>query len=202
MIVCGEKCARTCLRLFVKILHNGPRNADTIVGTCASSQLIEQHKTLWRHVVKDVRSLSHLDHERGFAQRNVVAGSYAREYFVHKSDVCPLSRNETTHLGKQNNEGCLAKQRRFSGHIRPRYHHHLLLFRVKIDVIGHVTLAQRQLGFNHRMATLADIYHLAVVYDRSDITVIFRRFGETQQTIDACQQVCIDLNLWNEVLHG
>ena len=164
---------RTSLRLLVlmKIFHDSPGYGNTIVGGCSTTQLIEEHQRTGRHIVQDVGSLRHLYHEGRFAQRDVVTGSHTGEDLIHQTHPCTLGRNKAAHLGQQHDERRLAEQGRFTRHVRTRNHHHLLLLGIEQHIIWHVSLAQRQLGFNHRMAALLDVQHLRIINNRAHIVV-------------------------------
>ena len=100
VVVSSKKCACSCLWLLVKILDNGPRNAYSIIGRCASSQLIELDKRTWRHVIENVCSLCHLYHKGWFAHRYVVACTYTGEDFVYNTNACTMCRHETSDLSQ------------------------------------------------------------------------------------------------------
>ena len=68
VIVSGEERASLCLGILVQILHNGPCDADAVVGTGAASKFIEEDERVWGDVVEDVSCLGHFHHKRGLAQ--------------------------------------------------------------------------------------------------------------------------------------
>ena len=63
-------------------------------------------------------------------------------------------------------------------------------------------LTNGQLRLDNRMAPLLDVNHIRWVYHRTDILVLLCRLGKTQQTVKARNDVRINLNLGDELLHG
>ena len=118
VVVGGEERARPAgLRVLVQVFNDGPGYRDAVVGRRAAAQLVEEHQRAAADVVQDVRGLSHLDHERRFAQGDIVRGAHTGEDFVHQADFRGLCGHEAAHLGQQHNEGRLAQQRRLTGHV-------------------------------------------------------------------------------------
>ena len=50
------------------------------------------------------------------------------------------------------------------------------------------------------MATLLDIYHVAIVDNRTHIVILLSRLGSTQQTVEQGNDVGILLYLWDKLL--
>ena len=94
----------------------------------------------------------------------------------------------------------MAQQRRLTSHIRTCDDNNLLALLIQQDVVGHIVLAHWQLSLNDRMATLFDIYHVAAVYDRTHIVVLFSCLGSTQQAVQKGYDVSILLYLWDKLL--
>ena len=85
-VVVGGKKGLGMPALLMDILHNRPRDTDTVVGAGASSEFVEQDKTAFAEVVEDTCRLVHLHHKRTLAQRDIVAGTHAGENLVHHTD--------------------------------------------------------------------------------------------------------------------
>ena len=57
---------------FRGVFDDGARDAHTVVGACASTNLIKQDKTAVREVVQNTCRLQHLDHKCRFALRDII----------------------------------------------------------------------------------------------------------------------------------
>ena len=88
VVMRGKEGAGMRLGIFVQIFHNGPGNADAVVGGRAASQFVEEHERAFRQVVHDVGGLVHFHHEGALPYRYVVACSDAGENLVDSADVC------------------------------------------------------------------------------------------------------------------
>ena len=104
MVVRGEERARFGARMFVDILHNGPRNGNTVVSRSTAPQFVEEHQTAGRKVVQYVRRLVHLHHKRRLAYGDVIAGSHTGKYLVHQTDMRAFGRNKATDLRHKRNQ--------------------------------------------------------------------------------------------------
>ena len=51
MIVGSEEGASLRLLVLMQILHDGPGDADTIIGRCTTPQLIEEYQGARRHII-------------------------------------------------------------------------------------------------------------------------------------------------------
>ena len=187
--------------MLVQILHDGPCNGDAVVGRGAATQLVEEHQRARCDIVQDVGGLGHLDHECRFAQRDIVGGAHTGEYFVHQTDSSALCGHEAAYLGQQYDEGRLAQQRRFTGHIRSGDDDNLLFLVVQVDVVGHIPLPYRQLFLDDRMASLPDIQLVGRVDDRPHVVVFLGALGKRQQTVELCHEAGVQLNGLDILLH-
>lgn len=57
----------------------------------------------------------------------------------------------------------------------------------------------RKLLLDDRMTALPDVNHLTVLHNRTDIIVLFRHIGKSQQTIQSGNLTGINLNGWNKL---
>src|SRR5690554_5530180 len=53
MVMCGKEGFGTCRRVFVYILHDGPRDGNTVVGAGPTSQFIEKNQAFLGKVFRD-----------------------------------------------------------------------------------------------------------------------------------------------------
>ena len=77
-----------------------------------------------------------------------------------------------------------------------------MFLRVKVDIVGHVALAERHLCLDDGVAALMDVDDGGVVDGGAYVAVVFRYLGKGQQAVDMGQDVGIDLYLRDELLHG
>ena len=203
VVVGGEEGACGGLGVLVQVFHDGPCDAYSVVSRRAPAKLVEEHERARRGVVENVGGLGHFHHERGFAQRDVVRRADTGENLVHQAYFRALCRHVAARLGHQSDERRLSQQSRFTGHVGTCYYDYLLSAVVKVDVVGHVALPYRQLGFYHWVASLLDVEHYFVgFYHRTDVSVFLRRFGEGQQAVDFSHQGGVGLDGRYVLLHG
>ena len=184
MVVGGEEGAGTGLGCLVQVFHDGPGNGDAVIGRGATAQLVEEHERARRDVVQDVRGLRHLDHERRFAQRDIVRRSHTGEDFVHQTDSRGLCGHKAAHLGQQYYQCRLTQQRRFAGHVRACDDDDLLTLLVEHDVVGDILLVDGQLRLDDGVAALLDVDGVALVDDGTDVAVLLGSLGKAEQAVE------------------
>ena len=194
VVMGGKERSGMGFRMIMDILHDGPGDADAIIGGSASSQLIKQHQAARRQVVHDICSLRHLHHEGRFTHRDIVAGTNTGENLIHQTNVGTFRRHETTYLRHQRDESRLAEQGRFTRHIRTCDDDDLLTVAIQLHIVWHILFTDRQLAFDDRMASLADIQYIIVADHRTDILVGSCNLGKRQQAVQLRQLVGIHLN--------
>ena len=96
----------------------------------------------------------------------------------------------------------MTQQRRFTGHIRTCDDHYLLSLLVQEDIVGHILFLYGQLCFDHGVAPLTDVYHVAIVHHRTDVAVLLCRLGKAEQAVYACQDGGVGLHLLYKRLYG
>ncbi len=72
MVVRGEQRSRRYGTALVEVLHDGPRDAQSVERRRAAADLVEQDERALRRVVQDGRRLVHLDQERRLAGGEIV----------------------------------------------------------------------------------------------------------------------------------
>ena len=92
VVVRGEEGLRA--GLVVQVLDDGPRERMAVEGAHAAADFVEDDEAARGGVVEDVGRRAHLDHGRGSAARQVVAGNCGRPVFGdHSSGAFPASRS-------------------------------------------------------------------------------------------------------------
>ena len=157
---------------------------------------------MWCHVVQYVCRLGHLHHKGRFSLCYVVACPHPGEYLIHNAYAGALCRHKTTQLCHQCDESRLPEQCRFSRHIGSCDDHYLLLFGIQQYVVGHIGLSWGQLGFNHGMPALPDVYHTRFVYLWLHVVMLLCRLGKRDETVHLCHQIGVDFYLRYILLHG
>ena len=180
--------------VLVDVLHDGPSDGDTVVGARAAPQLVEEHEAALTQVVQNRSCLGHLDHEGGLAQRDVVAGSHTGEDFVNHADTCALRRHETAHLRHQGDESRLSQQRTLTGHVRASDDHDLLAVVAQADVVGHITLAGRQLALDDCVAALHDVDVERFVEHGAVVVILGSHPGERRQAVELRNEIAVVLD--------
>ena len=181
VIMRRKECPRAPLR---EPFSDRPRKTESIKCACASPDFIEHHQTLRCGVMKDVRSLRHLDHKCRTPCVQFIARADACEDSVAESDDSALRRNETSRECHQCDECILANECRLSSHvgtshkcergccirIRTRAH------TSKRAIIWNELSSKR--AIENRMSCLFDIKNGLIDNLRSHITVAYCAFGE------------------------
>ena len=92
VIVRSEQRLGRVLRRIVQVLGHGPGDRKTIEGRRAAANLIQQDQRARRRAVQDRRRLSHLDHERRAAARQIVRRSHARPDAIQQRQAARVQR--------------------------------------------------------------------------------------------------------------
>ena len=194
VVMGGKEGACPASGMLVDVLHNGPGNADAVVGAGAASKLIEEHKRAAGEVVEDAGGLVHLHHEGALALGDVVAGANAGEDFVHKADARAVGWHKTSHLCHEHDEGCLAQKGALTSHVGSGDDDNLLLLCVQLHIVGHIAFAHGHLLLNDGMAPLTDVYHIALVHNGTDVAVLGGTDGKGEQAVELCHQCGVGLD--------
>ena len=174
----GEKCFSLAAAMFVNVFHNGPGDGNAVVGTCAASKFVEQHQTSVRKVIQNTCSFVHFHHKCTFALRNIVAGTHAGKNLIDYPDFGTFHRHKTSNLSHERYQCSLSEQSRLTRHVGTCNNDDLLRFPVEKYIVCHIAFADRQLLLYHRMASLFDFYHIAVVDFGADVFIFRRNFRE------------------------
>ena len=88
----------------------------------------------------------------------------------------------------------MTQQSGFTCHVRTGENDDLLTVVVQQYIIGYILLAQRHIFLYHRVTSLTNVYHEAVVHVRAYILVLRRRGCKTEQAVELCRYVSIGLH--------
>jgi len=184
VVVCGEERLGVRRRVVVQVLDHRPGDGNTVVGTRAAADFVQQDDAAVGDVIEDAGRFEHLDHEGRFALRDVVRRPDAREYLVHHTDMRRFGGDEGSHLRHQDDERRLPQQGRLTRHVGAGDHHDLLFLVVEQHVVGDILLPYGHERLDDGMASLADVDALAVVEHGADIAAFAGDAGEGLQAID------------------
>ena len=193
-VIMGGEQGLCPVAIFMDIFHYGPCNGHSVIGRCASPDLVQKHKRTRRKIVQDHGCLQHLHHEGRLSARNIVRCTYAGEYLVAIADCRCFGRNKAADLCHKHYESCLTQQCRFTGHVRTREDDHLLVPVVKIYVVRDEFLAGLHHGLDDRVTTLLYVYDLAVIHLRAAVVVGKSQIGKAGKHIQARQDAAVLLN--------
>ncbi len=193
VVVGGEQRFGAGALVVVQVFGEAPGDADAVVGAGAAPDFVEQDERAVADIVHNQRGFVHFHHKRTFAAADVVAGAHAGEHLVYQADAGAFGGHETAHLGHQRDEGRLAQQGRFAGHIGAGDQDDLYFVVVEVDVVGHVRFADGQLGFDDRVPAVADVEHGGIVQFRAVVVVFQGHFGKRQQAVQPGDQLGIVL---------
>ena len=115
-MVVGSK-ERTRSRDVMQVFNNGTRNSEAIVGTGASTNLIQDNQAMPGSMVEDGGGLFHVYHEGALSRGDIILSTYAGKNAIDKAQACAASRHKTANLGQERNQGYLAQVGRLAGHI-------------------------------------------------------------------------------------
>ena len=109
-------------------------------------------------------------------------------------------------MGQQHDQGGLAEQGRFTGHVGSGEDDDLLVLVVQVDVVGNIFLARGHQSLDHRMTTALDVEGQVLGHLRTAILILDRESRESSQDIDPGDYpaICLDrrdvlLNLGDKI---
>src|SRR5207244_12406439 len=102
----------------MQVFDDGTRNGEAIIGTGASTNLIQDNQTWPGSMVDDGSALFHFHHEGAFPRGDIILGTYARKNAIDQTQANAASRHKTADLRQERDQGYLAQVSRFAGHVR------------------------------------------------------------------------------------
>ena len=110
---------RATLRFIVKMLGDTPRQTDAVVGTCSSTDFIQDDNATVCCAIKNASRLCHLHHERTLAFAQFVACSDSSENAISDSNASFAGGDKRSHLGHDRQQSCLPNISTLTGHVWP-----------------------------------------------------------------------------------
>ena len=138
------------------MLNHRPCNGQTIKGTGASADLIQDQQTFGSGIPKDIGYLRHLHHKGTLAAGQVVGSPYPGKDPVYNADIGLAGRYKRTDLGHKDDQRRLPHISRFSRHIWTGDHRDTVFPIVQIGVIGNKHIIGDHL-LHHRMAAVFNV---------------------------------------------
>ncbi len=185
MVMGGKQHLRPASGMFVQVFGDGPCDGYAVKRARPPADFIHQHQAAVGNIVQYTRSFVHFHHKRRLSGGKVVRGAHPGENLINQSDGSRIRRDERSRLRHKDNQGHLAEQRRFAGHVGACNHQYLLRLVVHIHVIGNVLLSRRQAGLYNRMPAVFDGYRIRGVDFRTDILPAHRQGGETIEHVQS-----------------
>ena len=106
---------RSCWQIHSSV---APRDAHTVVGARPAADLVQNDQRARVRVMKDVRELAHLDHERTLPAR-IASCAPMRVYNEEdRAPACGRRRHGRADLPEDHDQRHLAHDRRFTAHVR------------------------------------------------------------------------------------
>src|SRR5437773_12107510 len=102
----------------MQVFDDGTRNGEAIIGTGASTNLIQDNQAVPGSMVDDGGGLFHFHHEGALPRGDIILSTYTGKNAIDKTQASTASRHKTTDLGKESDQGYLAQVGRLAGHVR------------------------------------------------------------------------------------
>ena len=173
-----------------------PCNCKSVKGTCTTSDLIQDQKTLCSSISKNIGNLCHFYHKRTLSACKVIRSPDTGKNTVHNTNVCFFCRDKASDLCHQNDQCCLTHVSRFTCHIRTGNDRNSFFLIIKISIIcdKHIILYHL---LNNRMSAVLDIQHAIFIDLRSDKIISFRHKCKRSKNVQGCDCLCCLLNTDN-----
>ena len=87
-------------------------------------------------------------------------------------------------MSEKRDECCLPEQSTLTSHIRTCNDDDLLRLGIKEDIVRDVTFPDWKLLFNNWMTASMNVYHVAIIDNRTDVTVLLGTLSEGKQAVE------------------
>ena len=183
VVVGGEK--RAGAGVFLKMLDDGPSDAETVEGGGATADFVEEDKACGRGVIEDAGDLRHFNEKRGTAAREIIAGADARKDAVGDRKFGLACGNKRTHLREKDDERGLAKIGGLAAHVRARDKEKLLTAGFEAEVVGNEALAfLTEKLFDDGVAAADDEEFTGGVEFGARVTAVGGKFREGSENVE------------------
>ena len=143
------------LHCIAEILHHGPGDGQTVKGTGATADLIQDQQRPGGGIPENVGHLVHFHHKGGLPAGQVVGCAHSGENPVADGDVRLLRRYEGADGGHQGDERHLTHIGGFSRHIRTGNDGNPVFIVIQQGIVADEAVLLQKL-LNHRMTAIPD----------------------------------------------
>ena len=183
VIMGGEQAA--ALYIVVDGFKHGPGDGEAVVGGGAAADFIEDDKAAVGGTGEDRRGFDHFDHKGGAAFRQIIGGANPAVEPIDHANMRRGSGDVAAGLGKDGDEGVLAQEGGFAGHVGAGDEPDPPVGR-QIAIIGGETGAGFAHGeFDHGVAAGFDMEGGAGVYRGAAPVFRGRQFGQRGGDVEA-----------------
>lgn len=161
-----------------QILQTGKPDRDAILGRGAAADLVHDDERAVRGVAQDMGRLEHLDHEGGLVAKQVVGGADAAEEVVDDAEGGVGGGNEGARLREDGDEGVLAQEGAFAGHVGTGEEPDGLGGADEAVVADECAALVAQALRDGRVAAGEDLVGRAEVEERAHVGLVVREEGE------------------------
>src|SRR6185369_11495234 len=165
------------------MLRNSPGDAQSIVGTGPSADLIQENQAAGGRTIQDVSGLDHLHHKGALSGGQIVRGSYSREDAIDQSDAGFGCRHETPDLRQQYDQGNLAEVGAFPRHFGSGEYHQSIALTVKSRVVGYERQITAEL-LDDRVAAFQNMDRAALVDKWFDVAMQCGSLGQAGEDVE------------------
>ena len=138
----------------MEVFRHGPGQGEAVEGAGAPADLVQDHQAPGGGLVEDVGGFMHLHQKGALAPADVVHRAHPGEDAVHDADIGLGGGDKAADVGQEDDEGHLAQDGGFAGHVGAGDDHQGGLV-VQGDIVGDKT-AGGQDPFDDRVAALGD----------------------------------------------
>src|SRR5439155_22286374 len=156
VIVRGEECQGLQLRSIMKVLEDGLRDADPVIGARAPTDLIEDQQAAWSGMGQDVRRLHHLHHEGRQSAGQLVVRADSSEDAIADPDDGPIRGNIAAKLRQQDDDPRLPQIGRLPRHVLPAEQHYRGGLRFEPEIVWDKS-TRSELRLHQGMAAAGDV---------------------------------------------
>ena len=116
-VIVGGKKAPAFIN-FMEVFDHRPRNRQTVKGCRPTADFIQDHQGAVGCLIKDRGGFDHFNHEGRTTACQIVRRPHTGKQPVNHADMGLGRRDKGPDLGQNRNQGVLAQEGRFTGHIR------------------------------------------------------------------------------------
>ena len=164
------------------MLDHSPGNGKTVKCTGATSDLVKNQKASCSCIPQNIGNLCHLYHKGTLTTCQIIRGTHTCENSVYNSNICFFSRDKTSDLCHQYDQGSLSHVGRLTCHVRTCDNGYPFLMVIQICIIRNKHIVLYHL-FHNRMTAVFNIYHTCCICLRTYKMISFRNQGKRSKHI-------------------